>query len=127
VEGSSHAKNQFDLFSRFDRTPICDRWTQTDTDTDPWLVPQVHSIARYAVERARRVDRRKCDQQSSTVDSRDDPRAVAKLFKSGVWDTVPEESFLVSEESRISLRHSTRQVVKAPCKLNQPDPFDLRQ
>ena len=72
---------------------------QTDTDTGPWLVPRVHSIARYAIERARRVDRRKCDQQSSTVDSRDDPRAVAKLFKSGVWDTVPDESFLVSEES----------------------------
>ena len=30
-------------FSRFSRTPTCDR--QTDTDTGPWLVPRMHSIA----------------------------------------------------------------------------------
>ena len=29
VEGSSHTKNQLDSFSRFDRTPTCDRQTQT--------------------------------------------------------------------------------------------------
>jgi len=40
-------------FSRFSRTPTCDRQTDTDTDTDrrtdtgPWLVPRMHSIARY--------------------------------------------------------------------------------
>ena len=37
-------------FSRFSRTPTCDRHrqTQTDrrTDTGPWLVPRMHSIAR---------------------------------------------------------------------------------
>jgi len=31
VEGSSHAKNQLDSFSRFSRTPTCDR--QTDRQT----------------------------------------------------------------------------------------------
>ena len=30
VEGSSRAKNQLDSFSRFDRTPTCDRHTDTD-------------------------------------------------------------------------------------------------
>jgi len=29
--------------SRFSRTPTCDR--QTQTDTGPWLVPRMHSIA----------------------------------------------------------------------------------
>jgi len=43
VEGSSHAKNQLDSFSRFSRTPTCDG----QTDTDPWLVPQMLSIAWY--------------------------------------------------------------------------------
>jgi len=32
------------IFSRFSRTPTCDR--QTQTDTCPWLVPRMHSIAR---------------------------------------------------------------------------------
>jgi len=36
-----------DSFSRFSRTPTCDRQTQTDTDTVPWLVPRMHSIARW--------------------------------------------------------------------------------
>ena len=27
IAGSSHAKNQLDSFSRFDRTPTCDRQT----------------------------------------------------------------------------------------------------
>jgi len=31
-------------FSRFSRTPTCDR--QTQTDAGPWLVPRMHSIAR---------------------------------------------------------------------------------
>ena len=44
IKGSSHAENQLDSFSRFDRTPTCDR--QTDEDTGPWLVPRMHSIAR---------------------------------------------------------------------------------
>ena len=30
VQGSSHAKNQLDSFSRFDRTPTCDRRIDTD-------------------------------------------------------------------------------------------------
>ena len=34
------------MFSRFSRTPTCDRHRHTDTDTDPWLVPRMHSIAR---------------------------------------------------------------------------------
>jgi len=32
-------------FSRFSRTPTCDRHRQTDTG--PWLVPRMHSIARW--------------------------------------------------------------------------------
>jgi len=31
-------------FCDFSRTPACDR--QTQTDTGPWLVPRMHSIAR---------------------------------------------------------------------------------
>ena len=38
------------VFSRFSKTPTCDRQTQTDrqtdTDTSPWLVTRMHSIAR---------------------------------------------------------------------------------
>jgi len=36
------------LFSRFSRTPTCDRQTDRhkQTDTGPWLVPRMHSIAR---------------------------------------------------------------------------------
>ena len=30
VEGSSRAKNQLDVFNRFDRTPTCDRHRRTD-------------------------------------------------------------------------------------------------
>jgi len=30
MEGSSHAKNQLDLFSRFNRTPTCDGQTQAN-------------------------------------------------------------------------------------------------
>jgi len=41
-------------FSRFSRTPTCDR--QTDTDTGPWLVPRMHSIARQ--KRNRQTDGR---------------------------------------------------------------------
>jgi len=33
-------------FSRFSRTPICDGQTGGQTDTGPWLVPRMHSIAR---------------------------------------------------------------------------------
>jgi len=33
-------------FSRFSRTPTRDRHAQTDTDTGPWLIPRMHSIAR---------------------------------------------------------------------------------
>jgi len=35
-------------FCRFSRTPACDRHRhrQTQTDTGPWLVPRMHSIAR---------------------------------------------------------------------------------
>ena len=33
-------------FSRFSRTPTYDRHRQTQTDTGPWLVPRMHSIAR---------------------------------------------------------------------------------
>jgi len=32
MEGSSHAKNQLDSFSRFDRTLTCDRRTDTEGD-----------------------------------------------------------------------------------------------
>ena len=39
MEGSSQAKNQFDSFSRFDRTPTCDRLT----DTGPWLIDSLDS------------------------------------------------------------------------------------
>jgi len=35
VEGSSHAKNQLDSFSRLSRTQTCDG----RTDTGPWLEP----------------------------------------------------------------------------------------
>ena len=42
-------QNQLDSFSRFNRTPNCDRHRQTDRQTDtekgPWLVPRMHSIA----------------------------------------------------------------------------------
>ena len=34
VEGSSQAKNQLDSFTRFDRTPACDR--QTDGQTQAY-------------------------------------------------------------------------------------------
>ena len=33
-------------FSRFTRTPTCDGQTDGRTDTGPWLVPGMHSIAR---------------------------------------------------------------------------------
>jgi len=33
-------------FSRFSSTPTCDRQTDGQTDTGPWLVPRMHSIAR---------------------------------------------------------------------------------
>ena len=38
-------RNFVSIFSRFSRTPICDR--QTQTNTGPWLVPRMHGIARY--------------------------------------------------------------------------------
>ena len=34
-------------FSRFSRTPTCDRQTDTDSDTGPWVVARMHSIARW--------------------------------------------------------------------------------
>jgi len=34
VEGSSHAKNQLDSPSRFDRTPTCDGQTDGQTQAD---------------------------------------------------------------------------------------------
>ena len=34
------------MFSRFSRTPTCDGRTDRQTDTGPWLVPRMHSIAR---------------------------------------------------------------------------------
>ena len=40
--------------SRFSRTPTCDRrtdrWTDRQTDTGPWLVPRMHSIARKKLQ-----------------------------------------------------------------------------
>jgi len=46
VEKSSHAKTQLDSFIRFSRTPTCDGQTDRQTDTGPWLVPRMLSIAR---------------------------------------------------------------------------------
>ena len=43
VEGSYHAKNQLDSFIRFDRTPTCDR--QTDTDGHRAIASSRASIA----------------------------------------------------------------------------------
>ena len=49
-------------FSRFSRTPTCDRQTdrhrqtQKQTDTGPWLVPLMHSIARYKLQNYKIVE-----------------------------------------------------------------------
>jgi len=44
VEGSSHAKNQLDSFSRFSRTPTCNG--RTDRHRAMVIVPRMYSIAR---------------------------------------------------------------------------------
>ena len=38
-------------FCRFCRTPTCDGQTDGRTDTGPWLVPRMHSIARQKLSR----------------------------------------------------------------------------
>ena len=37
-------------FSHFSRTPTCDRHRHRETDTGPWLVPLMHSIARLKLK-----------------------------------------------------------------------------
>jgi len=44
-EGSSHAQNQLDSFSRFDRTPTCDRQTDTDGQTQGRIASRRASTA----------------------------------------------------------------------------------
>jgi len=58
MKGSSHAKNQLDSFIRFDRTPTCDRQTQTDRQTERQTEDLCLQSWLVAALAKRRADRR---------------------------------------------------------------------